>query len=96
MMHAILPSLPELMRYESIGLPLDLVECTSQATRRPKKFHSWTLSTQFSIATTINVPQIASLSPEHCGLVNDITHISASAAQSEITQEFMMLYHRQN
>ena len=44
------------------------------------------------------VPGFLYISPEHCDLVNDVTHISASATQSEITHELtiMMLYYRQN
>ena len=56
---------------------------------------------QFSMAT-INVPKITSFEvfdhpgflsdfhvfPEHCDLVNDITHIFASAAQSDITHYY--------
>jgi hypothetical protein len=31
---------------------------------------------------------------EHCGLINNVTHIPSSAAQSEITQFTTMLDHR--
>ena len=39
-------------------------------------------------AYCIGVPFDLHIPSEHCGLVNDVTHIPAPATQSEITQEF--------
>ena len=60
------------------------------------------LGLQFSMGfletLTLGSLPISAISLEYCVLVNDIAHILASFANSEITQEFtnVMHYHLQN